>query len=92
MKKDDKEKLVSLGCLLLGILAYPFTCKWYLGIACAVCSVILGFYYGKLESRSDRKVIAGLILSIVYLAGTVLFVVLIGLYWSKLGINPWKAK
>ncbi|MBQ5431322.1 MAG: hypothetical protein IIU28_06695 [Lachnospiraceae bacterium] len=92
MKKDDKEKLVSLGCLLLGILAYPLTCIWYLGFTCAIGSIVLGFYYGKLETKTDRRVIAGLMLSVLYLVMVLLFAIFIGLYWGKLGINPWKAK
>ena len=92
MKKDDKEKLVSLGCLLLGIMAYPLTCFWYLGLLCAIGSLLLGFYYGKLESGIDRKVIAGLVLSGLYLVMVLLFGLLIGMYWGRLGINPWKAK
>lgn len=96
MKKPDiseetKEKITAALVLSLGILSYALLCVfWVLGIISALASVILGFYYGKLTSKTNRVVVTGMVMSAMNLAVVILFLIFAASYLGTLNINPFK--
>lgn len=83
MKQFDTDRILTIVCLILSILAYIFTCHWYIGIIMAVVSVGLAIYHNK-HFKENKIVRAGSIISIVYLGCIVLILLFMLMYYSLL--------
>ena len=59
----------AIASMVLGILAYPMTCAYYVpGVICAIVSIILGIVAKskKEQIRNGGMATAGIVLSIIY--------------------------
>ena len=88
---DKKIIAYRLLCFGLGVAAYIFIFfSWIVGLISAVASIVLGFLFGKNCKKTDRLVVAGLIISGVYVLIYLLVFLIGAAYFSSLGISPFR--
>lgn len=84
--KMDKEKWLSVGCMITGILALVFVCYWYVGLALAVVSIVLGLL-AKKHASVNRSVIIGWVCAGIYVAFFAILILAMGSYYSMIHLH-----
>lgn len=72
--QPDEKRGLGIASMVLGIVAMITSCAWFLGIPCAIVGLVLGIISN--NTRKNGMAIAGIVLSIVYLALIVLGIIL----------------
>ena len=49
---DNKDRILSILCLVCGVAAYPLVCRWYLGVMAAVAAIVIFIYHGMHYERN----------------------------------------
>ncbi len=78
---DTKDKVISILCLIFGIASYPLICRWYLGVAAAILSIVLFFYHSTKYER-NRMTTAGAVLGLTLIILFIITAASFGAYMS----------
>lgn len=84
--KLDKEKLLSFGCMITGVLSIPFVCYWYVGMILAVMSIVLGLLVKQYASL-NRLVIIGWVCAGIYVTFFIILILAMGSYYSMIHLH-----
>ena len=78
---DNKDRILSILCLVCGVAAYPLVCRWYLGVMAAVAAIVIFIYHGMHYER-NRLTTTGALMGLTLLLLVILTAAAFGMYMS----------